>query len=292
MLARRMDLELAQDAASRFLPAVIAVMVFLAALALGGGLSLGKALANWQQTLEGHLTAEIASTGGRSPTPATVQKALVLLSGASGVTMARVLGPNEVQRLLAPWLGSADLSDLPVPALIEVELEPGAKVDTASLGRRLAAAVPGASLDDDAHWLKPLVRLTEALRLIAGAIVLLVALATVAMVVFATRAGLAVHREVIAVLHLVGAHDLYVARQFEAHVLRLSLTGGIPGLIAALLVMGLLRWLSGGLGAALLPPVTLDGAALLALILVPLIAAALAVATARATVLGTLRRMT
>ncbi len=291
MLARRSDLQLEGDAAGRFLPWVIAVMVFLAALALAGGLGLGKALAGWDQSLKGSLTAQIVDAGG-TPAPEKVQAALVLLSGTPGVEMARALDRHAVEALLEPWLGQANLTpDLPIPTLIEVRLEPGASLSTAALARRLEAAVPGARLDDDRTWLAPLIHLTEALRALAAGIVVLVGLATIAMVIFATRAGLAVHREVIAVLHLIGAHDGYIARQFQSHTLWLALKGGLPGLAAAALVLLALRGLGGGMQAALLPPVTLGTGAIAALVLVPLVAALLAVLTARFTVLGTLRQM-
>ena len=285
------DLQLEKDTGSRFLPWAIAVMVFLATLALAGGLGLSSAVAGWGRSVEGRMTAQIGEAKG-TPGAARVDAAVKLLATTPGVKLARVMSRAEVDALLDPWLGKQNLTpDLPIPTLIDVKLVPGAQVDSVALGARLAEAVPGARLDDHKTWLMPLVRLARVLQALAVGVVLLVGLATVAMVVFATRAGLAVHRDVIEVLHLIGAHDGYIAQQFQRHTLRLALAGGVPGLLAAAAALFVLRTLSEGLQAALLPHVALGAGGWAGLVLVPLIAVLLAVLTARYTVLGTLRRM-
>lgn len=297
MFQTRSDLQLEKDASSRFLPWVIAVMVFLAALALAGGLGLSSAVAGWDRSVEGRLTAQVGDVAGTSAKgtdtrEARVAAAVKLLAGTQGVKSARAMSRAEVNALLDPWLGKDNLSaDLPIPTLIDVQLATGTSIDAGALAARLAQAVPGTRLDDHKTWLMPLVRLARVLQLLAVAIVLLVGLATVAMVVFATRAGLAVHRDVIEVLHLIGAHDGYIARQFQRHTFRLALLGGIPGVLVAGGAILVLRGLSQGLQAALLPHVAIGPGGWAGLAAVPLIAVVLAVLTARFTVLGTLRRM-
>ena len=63
---------------------------------------------------------------------------------------------------------------------------------------------------------------------------LLIGGAAVLTVIFTTRAGLAVHHAVVEVLHLIGARDGYIARQFQRQALRLALRGGIVGLVLTL----------------------------------------------------------
>jgi len=46
---------------------------------------------------------------------------------------------------------------------------------------------------------------------------------------FATRGAMAGNREIIEVLHFVGAADSYISRQFQTHFLRLGLKGGLLG---------------------------------------------------------------
>jgi cell division transport system permease protein len=229
----------------------------------------------------------------RSPdSAARVAAAVALLKATPGIADARVLGKADVDRLLEPWLGKETMAaDLPVPALIDVRLKPGTDLDTAALAMRLAAAIPTAHLDDHKPWLAHMVRFARTLQSLAVCIALLVGLATVALVVFATRAGLAVHGDAIEVLHLIGARDSYIAGQFQRYTLRLALGGALLGLLLAGGVMVLLGSVAANLEAPLLPRMQLQPLHLAMLAMVPAAAVALATFTARRTVLGTLKRM-
>ena len=125
----------------------------------------------------------------------------------------------------------------------------------------------------------------------AALVVLLVGLSAVTMVIFATRMGLAIHGRVIELLHLVGAQDSYVAREFQRHALKLALRGGALGLLLAILTVFLIGRVLGGGEAAALPDFTLRPVEWALLALLPLVVAAVAMVTARLTVLRTLSRM-
>ena len=79
---------------------------------------------------------------------------------------------------------------------------------------------------------------------IATIIFVLVMIAMVLAVGFATRGAMAGNREIIEVLHLVGAADGYISRQFQRHFFRLGLRGGAIGGGAAILVFILAASLS------------------------------------------------
>ncbi|HUZ71789.1 MAG TPA: hypothetical protein VMU87_02280, partial [Stellaceae bacterium] len=113
---------------------------------------------------------------------------------------------------------------------------------------------------------------------------------------FATRTGLAVHHDVIELLHLMGARDGYVARQFERPALRLALIGGAAGLVLAAAALLALQHATGaaaflGDTVTLLPALHLRGWNWAVLAALPLAAGIVAMATARLTVLATLRRL-
>src|SRR3546814_4491660 len=98
--------------------------------------------------------------------------------------------------MLEPWLGpDISIVDLPLPRLIDVRLESGADPDLAELADRLRAAVPGAALDSHNLLQEQLVKLLRSLELLAAAAIVLMALAAISVVVFATRSGLAVRSE-------------------------------------------------------------------------------------------------
>ena len=86
----------------------------------------------------------------------------------------------------------------------------------------LAAGAPGASLDDHRLWLSRLDTMADAIVAFAAALFALMILAMATAIGFATRGAMAGNREIIEVLHFVGAADSYIARQFQGHFLRLG----------------------------------------------------------------------
>jgi cell division transport system permease protein len=175
--------------------------------------------------------------------------------------------------------------------MIAVTVDTDAPPDVAVLARRLEAAVPGTLLDDHKRWLGKLLDLARFVQIFAGAIVLLVGGIAVMAVVFVTRTGLSVHREVIEILHLIGARDPYIARQFQRHALRLGLRGGVTGSVLALATLLAVGQALGQVESALPPVLSLSLAEWSVLALLPFVTTAVAMVTARATVLGTLARM-
>ncbi len=294
MLFRRTDLPLDRDPSGRFLPWLVALMVYLAALALVCAMAMAKMVERWDTGLSGTITVQVPppQTGPPGAQEAAIDRVIELLLDTEAVRSAEVLEPDEIAALLEPWLGAgAAYGDLPLPALIAVGIDPAAAPDYQDLARRLADAAPGTVLDDHQSWLGQLLNLARAIELVAALIVILVGASAIAMVIFATRMGLAIHGRVIELLHLIGAQDAYVAREFETHALKLALRGGALGLLLAIATIALVAHLFARLDSVLLPELTLVPIEWAALAMLPLIIALVAMLTARFTVLGNLGRM-
>lgn len=288
---RSAELQLEKDVSTRYLPVVIAAMIFLAALSIGGLFSLSNAISDWSETLTDNLTVEIAF----DPTADLDKKvadAVELLSTTPGVARARPIEKDETLKLLEPFLGkNAALGDLPIPRLIEVIIAEDSAIDLAALNEKLSEAVPGARLDIHRPWLDKMVLIGRSIQFLAAGIMLLIGCVTVIIVIFAVRTGLIMHSEVIQVLHLIGARDNYIAQQFQNYFSRLSFLGALPGLIVAIIIMFIFNFLVGSLEASMLPPLSvgIDGA--IALLLLPVLVALLTRYTVRRVVLKSLRRM-
>lgn len=296
MFRQRSDLPLEHDPSSRFLPWLIALMVYLAVLALASALTLGDAIGRWNQELTGALTVQIApltgADGGAAGPRARRDKALALLRGTPGLVRVEPLDEERVAALLEPWLGPGNVgAELPLPQIIDVEIAADADIDVAALSARLSTAVPGATVDDHGEWLHDLVTLARSIELAAAAAVLLIGLAAVITVVFVTRTGLAVHHQVIEMLHLIGARDSYVAKQFQFHALALGLRGGLLGLALAAITLVAIGLVGREVEAVLMPRLSLSAGQWIVIALVPVVAAAIAMMTARVTVLRALAKM-
>jgi cell division transport system permease protein len=295
MLFRRNDLPLERDPSGRFLPWLVALMVYVAALALVCAMAMAKIVERWDSGLSGSITVQIPppeAAGSPDLREAAIDRVIELLLDTEGVRSAEVLEPEEIAALLRPWLGTgSSYADLPLPALIAVGIDPEAAPDFDRLSRRLAEAVPGTLVDDHQSWLGQLLDLARTIELVAALLVLLIGASAVTMVVFATRMGLAIHGRVIELLHLIGAQDSYVAREFETHALKLALRGGVVGLLLAIATITLIGRLFTRIDTALLPELALRPIEWAVLALLPLAIAGVAMLTARFTVLGNLGRM-
>jgi len=272
------------------LTAAVTIMSYLAALALAAALAIGHASGIWTANLAGAVTVQIRPAPNLS-SEAQSESVLGLLKEAPGVQSARRLTQAEIRSLIEPWLGKGiALEELPVPQLVAVTLDRSAPPDLSALGDKIAKAVPGAVLDDHRRWNERLVGFTGRLTQLGYAVLLLIGVATTAIVVFATRAGLAANHETVEVLHLVGAQDRFIARQFERYFLRLALKAGAIGTLAAALTL-LVAGLAASGGDMFLPALSDAGLTPAAILTVPLATALVAMATARLTVLDVLRAM-
>ena len=293
MTPRRLEIPFDRDGSGRFLPALIALMVYFAALATSGALALDQALQHWSSGLAGTLTVELpaADDKAKDQFPA----ALAALKATPGIVSATPLERAQIAKLLEPWLGPGVAADeLALPRLIDVRIDPG--FDLAALRGALFRAAPSAVLDDHRIWLDRLAALGFTAEATALLILALVIAAAAMVVIFATRTGLSVHRDVIDLLHLMGARDGYIAAQFQQRALRLGLSGGLIGLglaLATLLALAHAGDAAASLGAYATPVPSLRLALRhwAILFLLPPAASLIAMLTARFTVLGALARM-
>jgi len=229
--------------AGNALTIVIAIMSFLACLTLGAVTLVRDASRDWQLDIQREVTVQVRPIDGVD-TAGEVAKAAALIRKTAGVGGVDVLDDRDNARLLEPWLGTGlDLSDLPIPHLIVVHLADPNAVDLAALASRLNQTVKGASLDDHRVWASRLQSMANATVFAGLAILALVFVATVLSVVFATRGAMATNSGVVAVLHLVGAEDGFIAREFQRHFLLLGLRGGLAGAAAAALLFAVLGFL-------------------------------------------------
>ncbi len=295
MFGFRSDLPESGDNASKFIPWLVAIMVFLGTLAFSGVSVFDTMLSSWSRSVTGTLTIQIPALPVEEDGSANVERAEQVvnqLRSMSGVVSVRVLTGSELDALLAPWLGDdIGTGDLPLPSLIDVTLARDSEQNTSALREEVTRLVPNAVIDDHRRWFEHLIELTEGFRLLAIGVAAIVTAALALTVVYATRASLAEFREVIAVFHFIGARDLYVAGQFAKRTFLAASKGSIVGMVAGLVVLVSIGWLARNVESGFLPDITLSWMFWLSVPLIALLAALLAMMTAYATVLSTLRAM-
>jgi len=220
----------------RSLTLVIAIMCFLACLTAGAVYMINQSADAWLRDVASEVTVQILPREDRDMEQ-TLAEVATFLARQPGVETTRTLSTQTSVDLLEPWLGQSDaLQSLPLPRLIAVQLKRDAPPDFGALSKELAGKFQGASLDDHRQWQQQIKTVTRSLALGGIAILLLVAAATTAIIVSATRSAMASNREIVEVLHFVGATDGFIAREFEKHFLNLGVRAGLLGAGSAMMV--------------------------------------------------------
>jgi cell division transport system permease protein len=220
----------------RSLTLVISIMCFLACLTAGAVHLMNQSAQSWHRDIASEVTVQIRPKERRD-TEKLIKEVETFLLGRPGVTSAKALSVEESAQLLEPWLGqTSELGALPVPRLISVETDRRRPPDIAVLKSEVETRFIGAQLDDHRHWQNQIRTVTRSFALGGLAILFLVAAATTAIIVSATRSAMASNREIVEVLHFVGATDRFIAREFSKHFLRLGVRAGLVGAVSAMLV--------------------------------------------------------
>jgi cell division transport system permease protein len=220
--------------AGRALVVVIAIMTFLACLTAGAALLVAHASQAWRSDVLREATIQV-TPGAGDDIESLVAKAVAIASQSPEVESAHAYSKVESEKLLEPWLGAGlDLSQLPIPRVIVVRLRGQRPEDLAKLRSALASAVPEADLDDHRIWATRLGAMADAVVILAAALFALMIVAMGTAIGFATRGAVAGNREIVEVLHLVGATNGFIAREFQGHFRRLGLRGAMIGGLAAI----------------------------------------------------------
>ncbi len=273
-------------------PWVIAIMVALTVVATAAGLALTNLASGARAELSGGATVQVvqADPVSRARQADRVEQVLVEFPEVASV---RQVPEAELEQLLEPWLGAGvDREAVPVPALIDVRLTEEAS--PARLRRMRAALLnvaPDARIDAQSTWLKPVFGAIASLQYLAIALVVLLAATSTAAVFLAARSALGSNRETIEIVHLLGGTDVQIARVFQRTVGFDALLGGALGLVIGLSAVLLLGQQFAALDSGMVTGGGLRWHDWLGIAAVPVITIALAMVTARLTVVAALRKM-
>ncbi len=272
------------------MPWVIGIMVLLTILATSAGLAIGASSSALGNAIAGKFTIQLPEPD-KMLRDGQVRAILSEVGSLASVSRVEALPEHELQTLLDPWLGDvAGEEDLPMPALIDIDMRRTDPRSVAELRNAVTGITPNARIDAQSGWLAPLSGLMRSLAWLAAGLVLLMAGATAAVVILAVRAALNTHTETIAIMHLLGANDLQIARLFQRRIALDALLGGAAGLALGLMVLALIGTRIGDLGSELLGAASIGWWGWLLILVIPVLVTLLAALVSRYTVTLSLGR--
>ena len=298
LITRKQELPLKDNSTTLFLKVMISIAVFLFAVTLAGVLSINSMLNAWNNSILGSLTVQIMPVNNINQEKARLEtleqqkKAVDFLKKLPEAEQVSTLNAAQLQNLLQPWLGDGiDISELPTPRLIDVKLKKGAEIDFAKLAAKLAEVSPLASLDNHKLWLDKLVKFADGLKMLAMSILVLVIAITSGAIFYTTQTNLGLHKNIIEILHVMGAKDTYVAQQYAKRDAMLGFVGGCIGLFFAVPTIFMIAGLAEQIEGGIISEARLNWFSWGLILSLPLVSSLAAMTTAYYTVKRTLEKM-
>lgn len=259
---QRAELPLKNDKANLFLEISTAVSVFLFSITLAAFFMISAVISSWNKSIVDGLTVQImapAEALSVEEEQMRVNKVLMFFEGLSGVERVRVVSDQKIKKLMTPWLGAdADLNALPLPKLLNVRLKDGKTFDYVAAKSSLHEVAPYASIDNHSMWLKKLIQSASSLKALSVFVLLLVLIAAVFSLFYAVGTSLKVHQNLIEILHIMGATDSYIAKQYAYRCFALGFISAVFGTIITLLALFTISGLSSGLESGLIGAASLS----------------------------------
>lgn len=290
---RNFDIPLQQRIGTEFLVMLIALMTVLATLSGLASLSLAALSNGWEKNLQNNLTIEIpATTQNRETATQQAEKILPLIKNTEIVESAEILKDADYEKLLSPWLGAGitEIDDLPLPILINVTLKNRDKNQIEKLSETVKSISPDININANENWLNDLSALARSVNIAAMLLIVFIGLVTILSISGAVRSRMAVHQSELQLLHLMGASDNYILKQFRHYILNITIKGIAIGMgMASLFIICL--WLIGNNSTTALPHISFKAEYLIVPPLVFLFMTGLCLLSSKRTVLRVLQEM-
>lgn len=294
---RQYDLPLHQDESTGFLIVLVMLMTFLMALALSFSFGISQLMSGWSDGLENRLTVEIPAEleNGEARAAENILDIQVqvkdLLIKNESVDSVEIISDEDLKQLVQPWLGTSSIfEDLPLPGLLSVEMTNNAPDILFKIEKSLQKIAPDIRIDTHEKWLADLFRLTQSLQVVIICFVSIIGMTTVAAVAGAVKSQIEIHRGDVELLHLMGAYDSYITRQFVRHASIIVLIGGAVGILASLVVLLLIGLFLGAQDYTILPSLDFSWTYIGWLLILPLFLWFISAISTRLTVMRVLSR--
>ncbi len=287
------DIPFSRDDAYRLLPAMIACLTGFAALLLAVAMCLSNALSDQSRDVIGGIQVELPRA--KASNVSFIETVTGELKRTSGVEEVTVIGLAQMETLLKPWLGEDfAIGDLPVPVLLDVRTtvkNQKTTVNIPSLRSALAKIDTNIRVEDRGPWIGHMV---QAMALLQGLVLLVAALlvlCVIGMIILVARTNLRLHFKTVSLLHMFGATDEYILRQFQWNNAWLAARGAFSGVLFAAAVFAAAVFISVSWQSPVIPEITITPMHGVMFALLPIATATIALVATRLTVQSMLEHM-
>lgn len=291
----RTDIPLNNDSQTKFLTALISLMSFLFVMSCAGSIILHQTAERWSTSLQNKISIEISSeqSDGIALNNREIKKEAYKIKKAlenyKNVKTIKILQEEEIRDLISPWIGkNLELDGIPLPGIIAIELTTANLEIIKDLDQKIKQTSKYATLETYEDWLNDFLSFLNFLKTVALIIACMILAITVIALISAMHIRLALNKEDVKLLHLMGASDAYIARQFIPHNFFITLKGSVIGTLCAIFFTIILSNLS---SAPMIPKVDLSILWYCILLLSPIFLGMISITVSYIVLLRTLSKM-
>ena len=240
-LMRRNEIPTDDEETSVFMYVLSSIYMYLFVVVLALVMTINTMVGNWEKDILGSITIQVSPIEDENKkidtakTEEQLNKVLQFVENAQGVKSVHVLDNKTVEKLMTPWLGNkVDVTTLPIPQLLDVQLEDNAEINYDEMTQGLHKFTPNAAIDNHRLWLNRLLKFAGSLKVLALCVLLMVAGICAFSIYYSARTSLGINMNSIEILHIIGAKDDYIAEQYAKSYAKIGFFSGVIGLIFAI----------------------------------------------------------
>ena len=239
-----------------FLGWIMASMIYLALLAILFSIVSTLSFDKWSNATRDLVTIHVPNPTkgtGSDDGVTRIDETLKILRAFPDIESVTILEKNDIERLINPLIEKDILKNILLPALIEIRLKRNEVLP--DLNNALKNLSPDIFIEDHVELFSPDAKTFLGAKKLFSVIVSLTLFVAMISVIFAVHSGLAMNREIIHVMHLIGAKNSFIARTFQKHVLKVL---SISSVFATLLAIATFFILESSLRVAFFGDVEID----------------------------------
>lgn len=295
---RRSEINAEDDDTSIFMYVLTSIYMYLFIVVLAIVMAINAMADSWEKDIMGSVTVQIIPVEDENKhidaekTLEQQNRVLQYVENLSAVESVKALDAQTVEKLMTPWLGDkVDISSLPIPVLLDVKLKQNAELNYDEVTRGLRQVSENASVDNHRLWLNRLIKFATSLKNMALSVLFMVITICAFSIYYSTRTSLGINLNTIEILHIIGAKDDYIARQYAKNFAKIGFFSGIIGLMAAVPCIILVAKYGISTGSGLIKGAQLSTVAWSLIMVTPLFSSLYAMGTSYVTVRKTLEKM-
>jgi cell division protein FtsX len=211
---------------SVFMTAIMALLTFLAVMALGVAISIGTGVARWNAQWDLYATVQVSNQKNESDV------AKILNTNAAKIETMREISNDEMLQLMRPWVSGGSVLKNYLPKMWEVKFK--SESDLNELSNKIT---PYGRFLTHADALQTPMSAGWKMAFIAGLILALTLGAIAICVSYIARNTAMLHKRELEILNQIGATDSFIARQMQIIVTRICVVATVIGFILAVPVL-------------------------------------------------------